>query len=244
MKSSMGKLKIDIIGRGNVGTHLSRAFAGAADAIVVNPRTLKELRTDSDLYIISVSDDAIPEVAKKLRGKVGKEAIVAHTSGTTPLSAIKGTAKHTGVFYPLQTFSKDVALNYSEIPFFIEGESKETESRLVQTARLVSDSVSLSDSEKRKDLHIASVFSCNFCNHLWALSDEYLAKHGLDFKTLLPLIKETARKAGEGHPGEHQTGPAVRRDARIMEAHARKLEENPELLDIYTLLSMSIMNHK
>lgn len=243
MNPTTDTMKIDIIGTGNVGTHLLRAFEGKADAKAVNPHSLEGLREDSEIYIISVSDDAIPPVAKRLKSKISKESILAHTSGTTPLSVLKGTTSHTGVFYPLQTFSKNVALDYSEIPFFIEGESDVTVRDLDKAARLISGHVSRADSEQRKDLHIASVLSCNFCNHLWSLADSYLEKHGLDFKTLLPLIRETARKAAEKRPGELQTGPAVRHDLKIMESHSRKLEENPELLDIYTLLSMSIMNH-
>ncbi|MDE6006587.1 MAG: DUF2520 domain-containing protein [Muribaculaceae bacterium] len=236
-------MKIDIIGRGNVGTHLSNAFEAKADIMMVNPRTLQELRNDSDLYLLSVSDNVITDVAKRFKGKIGKDSVVAHTSGTTPLSAIQNMFGKTGVFYPLQTFSKDVKLDYSEIPFFIEGSEKDVENLLERAARMISDSVTKTDSAQRKDLHIASVLSCNFCNHLWAMSAEYLSAHGLDFKTLIPLIKETARKAAQGNPYCHQTGPAVRHDSKILEAHSQKLEENPELLDIYTLMSMSIMNH-
>lgn len=243
MNPTTENMKIDIIGTGNVGSHLLRAFEGKADVIAVNPRSLEELREGSDIYILSVSDDAIPQVAKRIKATISKDSLIAHTSGTTPLSVLKGISKHTGVFYPLQTFSKNVSLDYSEIPFFIEGESDNTVTILEKAARLISMNVSRADSEQRKDLHIASVLSCNFCNHLWSLADEYLKKHGLEFKTLFPLIRETARKVEETSPGELQTGPAVRHDLKILEAHSRKLEENPELLDIYTLLSMSIMNH-
>lgn len=235
-------MKIDIIGRGNVGTHLANAFEGMADAVSVNPRTLAELRADSDIYIISVSDDAIGGVAKALKARLPREAILAHTSGTTPMSRLKGCARNIGVFYPLQTFSKNVGLNYREIPFFIEGSDKKVEKQLCETARLVSDSVTLADSEKRKDLHVASVFSCNFVNHLWTMADDYLAERGLDFKSLLPLIRETTRKIERLHPADGQTGPAVRHDHKTLESHMHRLEMHPELQEIYSLLSLSIMS--
>lgn len=237
--------KIDIIGRGNVASHLKKAFASKSDVNIVNPHTLSDLREDSDLYLISVKDDAIPIVAKKLKARVSKDSIVAHTSGTTPLSALNGVCRNTGVFYPLQTFSKDVELKYSEIPIFIEGNSKRVEKLLKDSASLISKRVSMADSGKRRDLHIASVFCCNFTNHLWTLADEYLTKHGLDFKTLLPLIMETTRKASVSGPASSQTGPAVRHDQGILDAHCRRLEEEmePELQDIYSLLSLSIMSH-
>ena len=59
-------MKIDIIGRGNVGWHLTQAFEGKADVNCVNPRTLEDLRRDADLYLISVTDDAIADVARRL----------------------------------------------------------------------------------------------------------------------------------------------------------------------------------
>ena len=59
---------INIIGRGNVATHLLRAF-DAVEGIyptMVNPHTFEGLREDADFTIISVSDNAIAEVADKL----------------------------------------------------------------------------------------------------------------------------------------------------------------------------------
>lgn len=75
------------------------------------------------------------------------------------------------------------------------------------------------------------------------MADEWLMDKGLDFKALLPLIKETSRKATEGHPFELQTGPAVRHDKGILDSHLQALENKPELQDIYSLMSLSIMNH-
>lgn len=236
-------MKIDIIGRGNVGSHLYEALKPKADVVSVNPRTLQELRSDADLFLISVSDDAIKEVVKSVRHRISPESIVAHTSGTTPLSAIQGEISHSGVFYPLQTFTKGVTINYEEIPFFIEGNDRETEIKLIDTAALISANVHKANSAKRRDLHIASVFCCNFCNHLWAMADNWLENKGLDFKTLVPLIKETSRKATERHPFELQTGPAVRHDRGILDSHLQALDTEPELQDIYSLLSLSIMNH-
>lgn len=236
-------MKIDIIGQGNVGSHLAKALGDKADTVSVNSRTLAGLRADADLYLISVSDDAIANVAKKLKQKVNKNGIVAHTSGTTPLSSLKILSNPTGVFYPLQTFTKGIELDYAEIPFFIEAADKRTEDFLMDTARLISRNVRVADSVRRRELHVASVFCCNFSNHLWALAAGWLNERGLDFKTLLPLIKETTRKAGNGRPFENQTGPAVRHDQGVLNAHLQALEMDPELQDIYSLLSLSIMNH-
>lgn len=234
----MEPLKIAIIGRGNVATHLSRAFAGPAEVTMVNPRTLDSLPADADLCLISVSDDAIPAVASRL---AALDAVVAHTSGTTPMSVLaEAGCRRTAVLYPLQTFSKDVPLDYAAIPVFIEGNSDESLDIARRAAELFSEKIIPADSDVRRKLHIASVLSCNFVNHLWALSEELLAEDGISFDLLRPLIAETLRKTSEVSPKQGQTGPARRHDRRTIDAHLEMLADRPVLHQIYSLLSQSI----
>lgn len=229
--------KIDIIGRGNVAFHLENALRGKADVAMVNPRTLEGVREDAELLILAVSDAAIPSVAARLANHKG---IIAHTSGTTDLRAIHRESGSTGVFYPLQTFSKDVVLNYSEIPFFIEGDTPATTEFLTAIASLISPKVRPADSIQRRKLHLASVLSCNFVNHLWTLADRYLSEAGLDFADLFPLIRETAAKVERTSPFAAQTGPARRHDQVTIRHHLEMLKDSPELRNIYATLSESI----
>ena len=238
-------MKIDIIGRGHVASHLLEALNGRTDATIVNSRTLDGLRKDCDLYLISVSDDAIIEVASKAAELIPGESVLAHTSGTTPMSVLDNMHEHIGVFYPLQTFTKGVKLKYSEIPFFLEGSDKLTETVLEKTVTLIGAHSRFIDSSQRRELHIASVFSCNFINHLWCLADSYLRENGLDFSDLIPLIKETTAKIERVKPYEAQTGPAVRQDMKTINSHMDKLEQYPGLKEIYSLLTKSIIDlHK
>ncbi|MDE5868742.1 MAG: DUF2520 domain-containing protein, partial [Muribaculaceae bacterium] len=225
------KTKINIIGRGNVATHLYKAFKQYISVNSINPHTLDNIDVNADLTIISVSDDAIKSVVNHLPKLKG---IVAHTSGSTGIDIFKDShiLKY-GVFYPLQTFSKDKDLNYSKIPFFIEASDKETERELLNLASLVSNNVRIANSKQRKKLHIASVFSCNFVNHLWALSDRYLRQNDLSFSDLIPLIEETLEKTSFISPEEAQTGPAVREDMNIIASHIDDLDDNPTLQNIY-----------
>lgn len=234
--------KISIIGTGNVGTHLYNAFTSLAPALdvkLVNPRTLEGLTKDNDVILIAVKDDAIPEVASRV---AGHGAIIAHTSGSVPMEILKNSARHYGVFYPLQTFTKNKELNYKEIPFFIEGSSRETSAELSELAGWISPHVYEADSPKRKRLHIAAVFACNFSNHLVSIADDILHENGMDYTVLLPLLNETVGKLQSLSPAKAQTGPAVRHDHTVMEAHEKMLERQPDKLAIYRLLSDSIMN--
>lgn len=240
-------MKINIIGRGNVGWHLSEAFKDKAEVINVNPHTLAGLDVDADLTIISVTDTVIPSILEHLPSLRG---IVAHTSGSTGIEVLEKAEcrkfNSYGVFYPLQTFTKGKALDYSKIPFFIEGSDDETEEKLMQVAEMVSGNVVRADSEKRKALHIASVFACNFANHLWTIAEDYLKAHDLDLSMLLPLIEETCGKIETLSPEKAQTGPAVRNDSLIISNHIEMLKkENNDNWRIYQMLSESIINrHK
>ncbi|MDE5790025.1 MAG: DUF2520 domain-containing protein [Muribaculaceae bacterium] len=233
---------INIIGRGNVGFHLKKAFEGKADVIEVNPHTLGELNPEADLTLISVTDSAIQEVLARLPELKGA---VAHTSGSTPIEIFKRSRdQNFGVFYPLQTFSRSKALDYAEIPFYIEASDPYTREKLFQYARLISENVRYADSSQRKRLHIAAVFACNFVNHLWALSDSYLKEGGLNFKDLIPLISETVDKIKVIPPSEAQTGPAVRGDLKMIENHILELGSKDKLINIYRLLSQSILENR
>lgn len=231
---------ICIIGRGNVATHLCVAFAGKTEELYnIDSRTLEDLPLDADLYILSVSDDAITEVAKRLPELKG---VVAHTSGSTSLDALSSFKGNIGVFYPLMTFSKEAILDYHKIPVFIEASETKTLEVLKNAAQLFTDKVVEMTSAQRLRLHIASIFGCNFVNALWNVSSQLLESDGIPFKYMLPLIEEMVDKLHYMSPSEAQTGPAKRGDFATLKKHEDELASQPELEDIYKQLSQLIIN--
>ncbi len=254
-------MNIVLLGSGNVATHLGRAFKMAGQNIVqVWSRDIghakeladtigseavsdmDDLNTSADLYIIAVSDDAIRSVAGQL--KVGDKLIV-HTSGSTPLDVLDGVSEHTGVFYPLQTFSTNKAVDFRQIPIAIEANNTEDLAAIRSIADRLSERVTELNSSQRKALHVAAVFACNFTNHLFALSQELLEANKLDFDLIRPLIAETAGKIYLNDPKSVQTGPAVRNDVSTISSHLEMLKDQPEMQEIYEKLSQSIVNlHK
>ena len=231
-------MKIAMIGRGRVATHMSKALLKAGNGVVsVNSRTLEELPQDADVYIIAVKDSALQDVIRQLTNllKTKNDApLIVHTAGSMPLSVFEGYAENGGVFYPMQTFSMKREVDFREIPLFIEGKDK----RIRELAESISEHVYELSSDDRKYLHLAAVFACNFTNHCYTLAAEVLEKKGLPFDVMLPLVDETARKVHELHPHEAQTGPAVRGDENVMNAQAALLDGRNK--EIYELLSKSI----
>ena len=237
--SPLSRLQVAIVGSGNVATHLLKALAPHAEVTAVNPRTLAGWCPGFDVALIAVSDSAIAEVASSLPAYGG---ILTHTSGSVPMSVLSPYSQHPAVLYPLQTFSRDRSLDYSRIPFFIEAAHPTDADTLTQLASQISHTVIPADSETRRRLHVASVLTCNFTNHLVHLADTFLKDNGLDSSVLLPLLHETVAKLDDLTPLRAQTGPAIRGDSATIESHLALLDPYPTTQTIYRILSDSIYN--
>lgn len=195
-----------------------------------------EIRSDADLYVFSLKDTVLEEVINRVKPNKG---IWVHTAGSMPMAIFEGHTEHYGVMYPLQTFSRERPVDFQVIPFFLEANTPETELKLRQVAEQLTGDVRLLSSEKRKSLHLAAVFACNFTNHIYALAAKVLQKQDIPMEVLLPLIDETAAKVHVMSPKQAQTGPAVRYDENVIHKHLAMLEE-PEMRALYQMLSQSI----
>ena len=251
--------KVSIIGSGNVVQHLIQAFQNKivldsqielVQVFARNKKSLPHLLDSNsitsdytqlqaaDVYIIAVSDDAIAEVSSQLPFE---NRLVVHTSGTVPLTTLESKNRR-GVFYPLQTFSKDKAVNFKTIPICLEAENEKDLETLNQIANAISDAVYEINSEQRKALHVAAVFVNNFVNHLYQIGNEICEDNQIPFDILKPLIQETANKIVTLSPKEAQTGPAKRNDLKTIAAHEQFLTDENQAT-IYKLLTQSIQNN-
>ena len=200
---------------------------------------VSRLPMKADVFLVSVKDAVLrPVAAAAAEGRQGQMFL--HTAGSMPMTVLEGLTTRYGVLYPLQTFSKERLLDFTDIPLFVEANSEDSQRVVTQLAGSLSRHVYECSSDKRKQLHLAAVFACNFANHCYALSAEVLARHGLPFDILLPLIDETAHKVHELHPLDAQTGPAVRYDENVIGMQLNMLASSPDLRDIYERLSQSI----
>lgn len=258
MKRSIEDTSIVMVGAGNVGTHLARAFyrkgfrilqvysrtpeaaRALAQEVEADPVTdFGALTSRARLFVVALADDALVRLIPQMT--LGREdALWVHTAGSVPMDVWAGHAAGYGVFYPMQTFSKRREVDFRQVPVFVEGCDRECADLLRAVAGVLSTKVYEATSEQRRYLHLGAVLACNFANHLYALASDLLARHGLPFDALLPLIAETARKVHELSPREAQTGPAARGDRSIMDEHLRLLADDPYLTQVYTLLSQGI----
>ncbi len=198
---------------------------------------LMTLVPDADAYIIAVRDDVIADVVAAVPDN---GALWLHTSGSKGIDLFKGHRAHYGVLWPMQSFSREVVVALDDVHFFAEASDKKTLEHLMALGHMISHHVIEADSDKRRRLHVASVFSCNFANHMWTLADEVLGDAGLPFDALLPLIRTTVDKLNNLSPAKSQTGPAIRHDTQVLDSHLAMLDGDKR--EIYRLLSDSIMN--
>lgn len=257
----MANSLVSIIGSGNLAWHLAPALDNTdynvAEVYSRNPKHAKALverlyeaevkhtldfsDSPSKIFIIAVTDDAIADIAREI--VLPDDAILAHTSGSQPLSALgyAGT-ENIGVFYPLQTFSKSKKVEFKEIPFFIEADTSEAEQALKKMAKAISSKVNVIDSKQRQALHVAAVFASNFSNHMLHIAADIMQQKKLDYNWLKPLITETINKSLSIGPGQAQTGPARRGDVETLDKHLDFLADDEELAELYRLISQHILD--
>lgn len=249
-------ITLNIIGSGNVAYHLIDEIL-KHDELEINQvyaRDSKKLPSEwtkklticqdigqlkpADITLISVSDHAIHEISTNLPFD---NQLVVHTSGTTALTALSARNRR-GVFYPLQTFSKDKAVDFINIPICLEAENSNDLETLQKLAQVLSKTVHLIDSEQRKAIHVAAVFVNNFTNHLYTIAEDICQEHAVPDKILQPLLQETIAKLEKLTPKEAQTGPAVRFDQETIDAHI-ELINNELTQEIYQKLTQSIQSY-
>jgi predicted short-subunit dehydrogenase-like oxidoreductase (DUF2520 family) len=240
-------MRISIIGSGNVATHLGAAFKNAGHRMVqVYSRDVK----NAALLAYHIGAEAIDDLGKinpdtPIAQSIAKyQKLTVHTAGSIALEALTSIIPTAGVFYPLQTFSKNKEVDFTAVPLCIEGASEAITKQLTELAQTISNNVYHVNSVQRKALHLAAVFACNFPNYLYGIASQLLAENDMEFAMLRPLILETAQKVQERLPADVQTGPAIRKDEHTIAAHMQMLNAHPELRELYNVLSQAIIKNK
>jgi predicted short-subunit dehydrogenase-like oxidoreductase (DUF2520 family) len=252
---------VSFIGSGNLAWHLAPALDNAgfvvkevysrntrhAEALTERlyqaevKATLDFSTSVSSIFIVAVNDESINEIAREII--LPDDSVLAHTSGSVPLADLQFAATpNIGVFYPLQTFTKNKKVDFKQTPIFIESVNQETDVALTTLAKAISSHVKKIASEERKAMHIAAVFASNFTNHMLTISKKIMEQNGLNYDWLKPLISETINKSLQLGPEDAQTGPAKRGDLEILEKHLTFLQEDSAIAEIYKIVSQNIID--
>lgn len=246
-------IRIVVIGSGNLAFHLTNALEQSENVRLVALRArhpeklsgfpgsaprggMEAPLPEADICLLAVADRAIPEVAAELQGS---KALVVHCSGAQPMDTLKEVPRH-GVFYPLQTFSRDRELTLKDIPVLTEARQREDLALLNELAVALGCLAHPAPSKTRLEFHLAAVFINNFTNHMVHLGESLVRDSGLDTSLLRPLLRETLGKLENLSPREAQTGPARRGDAATLAKHRGLLRGKPAAT-IYDQITKSII---
>ena len=191
---------------------------------------------EATVTILAVSDDVIGELSNQL---CFENQLVVHTSGSKSIN-ILNSKNRKGVFYPLQSFSKNKPVDFMSIPITIEAEHEKDTFFLTKFAQLFSPIVSNINSQQRLSLHISAVFANNFVNLMYQKAYQLCLENNINFEILLPLIQETATKIKTINPIDAQTGPAKRKDFKTIALHQEYLKDT-KFLAIYDFLTKEIL---
>jgi len=253
------KTNIVILGTGNLAKHLAEFISQHPQLNLIqlfNHRKTKEalslakknkcplvsnytnILTNADIYFICVKDDSIKIVSKNIE-KLQLEHLVIHTSGSAHLKELNKVSKHIGVFYPLQTFSKDDHIDWKTTPLLLEANNPTAFKKLQAFSKLCSTQVKKVDSKTRLNIHLAAVFGCNFTNALFTASYQLFEKalSKKEIKLLHPILQQSFHKMLTMGPLNSQTGPAKRNDIVTMQKHLVLLKSNKKLTSVYQIVS-------
>jgi predicted short-subunit dehydrogenase-like oxidoreductase (DUF2520 family) len=249
------KMKVVIIGSGNVATVLGDTIAAAGHKMLQVVARKEEaaarlgrqwgcgfatewanIDPDAEIYIVSLSDAGIIEFGERVR-LPGR--FVVHTAGALSGQVLRTVSARYGVLYPLQSLRREIH-PAPEFPLLIDAEDPADIPVIDAFARSLARQVQRADDEHRLRLHVAAVVINNFSNYLYTLTADFCRQEGVDFGLLLPLIRETAARLEAHSPRDVQTGPAVRGDEGTISSHLELLSKYPNLSELYRLFSIQI----
>jgi predicted short-subunit dehydrogenase-like oxidoreductase (DUF2520 family) len=232
-------MTLGIVGKGRLGTALSASLREAGHD-VEGPVGRGEV-PGADVVLLCVPDAEITTAAEAVAGCA---RLVGHTSGATPLAALRPAARagaHVFGFHPLQTFAGAEAPGLRGIGCAIAGSTPDA----LETARTLAESLGMVPfvllDHKRAAYHAAASVASNFLVTLQAMAEEVARDAGLEpaqaRQLLAPLVRTTVDNWVALGPEAALTGPVARGDEQTVTAQRQAISAaSPQLLPLFDAL--------
>ena len=262
-------LEVGFIGAGTVGTALAILLSGRGYRVVaaysrsrVSAERLaglvsgcrvaaesQDVAEAADLIFITTPDDAIGDVASRVKWRPGSSVV--HCSGadsTEVLGPASRDGAAVGAFHPLQTFA-GVERALENIPgstFAIEAEEPLLTTLNEMAAALGGRSIRLQAGDKVL-YHAAAVFASNYLVTLVKMATDLWQTFSIptdqSVPALLPLLRGTLHNIETIGIPNCLTGPIARGDTGTINKHIEALREKaPELLFPYKELGLQTVS--
>jgi predicted short-subunit dehydrogenase-like oxidoreductase (DUF2520 family) len=273
-------LRFAVIGAGRLGASLALALRAEGLALVAYTARTSAGRSEAeawlggsaisaladvvslepDLYIISVPDAALADVAAELGRLLAADPtpgrVVAHTSGATSVKVLDPCAQAgatTLVLHPLQTFTDPAAgrERFRGTAFAVTPAGDDLDSPGGSLAcalvRLLGAQPFYLADDKRSLYHAAAAIACNYFVTLEHLARELFIQSGLPteeaLSLFLPLVKATLDNIEAQGTVKALTGPLSRGDSLTVSAHLVALATYaPHLIPVYRDLGLATLD--
>ncbi|SEF48296.1 Predicted oxidoreductase, contains short-chain dehydrogenase (SDR) and DUF2520 domains [Eubacterium ruminantium] len=246
---TLGKyLKIhgkDVTGYYNRSAEAGREAAGFTDTLYYD--NVNDLIRESDAIILTVSDNAIPQVFNSLDKGLLRGKIIAHTSGAMSSSVFSGS-KNYGFFsysiHPIYAVSDKLKSyeNFQNAFITIEGDAEKLE-ELKELFTGLGNSVSCISSDSKVRYHSAAVFASNLVCGLYETASNILISCGFTeedaHKALKGLFLDNAQSVAANGPVNALTGPIERNDTETVRKHITVLSEKEA--ELYRAASEAVL---
>ncbi|MFT3708997.1 MAG: DUF2520 domain-containing protein [Archangium sp.] len=256
-KSPAARVKrISIVGFGRIGGAIASGLTRAGWQVTVLPRSAESVRraaaarmvlADHDdlraaqLCVLAVPDAAVAPALELVEEDLGPHTAVIHCSGALPLSVFASAhnpKRAFGSFHPLAAISdpKDSLEGHTVA---LASTTRELHSLLMLMAKALAMNTIEVPETGRAPYHAGAVLSAGLLVSLLDGAVAALEEAGLEredaLKALLPLSKSALRGVEARGLERGLTGPVVRGDVAVVQAHLEALPA--ELGSLYRLLS-------
>lgn len=214
-------------------THEGKQLAKRVDTHHISDP--KNLNPKVDYIVLAVSDDAIKSVANKLPNT---KALVVHCSGSTTLSALPQSNR--GVIWPLRSIAKGQHMSWTNVNIVVEADTDLASVRCLDLIEALGARPVQMSSKERMTAHLVAVVLNNFSNHLLHIADVLCEEKGMDRRIFQDLMAHTLKYKGPAI--ESQTGPAARKDKKVIKRQFDLMKAHPQFQEVYATLTESIIH--
>lgn len=265
MPLDIGKTSIALVGPGRAGSAFARSWtasggsialvarnAGAARALAKDlPRADvlaldDRLRLACDALILSVPDDAIAALARRLAPRVACR-FAFHFSGALPsveLAALSSGGTRIASMHPLRAFSGSAEDAWSGAYVAVEGDEAAAKTAIRLCRHVGARPHPLSAANKPL-YHAAATLAAGGTGALLSIATRLWTRAGLseeEGRVALAGLARGAAQAVERLPFDGAlTGPVARRDIATIRLHRKALAHSPELLELYAELAREVL---
>jgi predicted short-subunit dehydrogenase-like oxidoreductase (DUF2520 family) len=266
-----GKLRIAVVGAGNLGAALARSLqqAGyAIEVVIARPRraSLRKAQrlaeqlgagavtdpsgVEAGLVWFCVPDAAIASAAQLLAPTIEwKGRVAVHSSGalgSDELAALRRRGAAVASVHPMMTFVRRSRPSLAGVPFAIEGDA----GAVRVSRRVVQDVGGLAYSIRKKDkaaYHAWGTFASPLFTALLATTEQVAIAAGVKGKAarqrMIPILLQTlANYASFGAAGAF-SGPIVRGDVDTVRRHLGVLRGSSAARELYLALAASALQY-